>query len=405
MSMRRWGWAAACAVIGVTLPACGDDGDVSDSGSGTTEAADSAGTLSGPPITGLEGGDPSEGNGASDSSPSPPEDVRLVVARFDDGVESWSAVGPVDLQPYIAALDPNGDVLVALRVPGDLTDSRLVRVSEGEVVDELVLDGDVWVRSIAVSQDGTIHVAGSFDDRSGHLALDGDFNEHWPLTITSTAGPTSVALAVGPEGSVVYAGWSDELDAPIVSLLDADGVAQWTTTRPGVSEAPVDAGIRGLAVHPNGAIVVALGTGGEDSSMLWLDAFTPDGSPAWAAQRVSTLTGGITVSAAGDFVIAGYEALFGAGEIDEHLWLSAYDTDGAKLWEALSEPVGQGPLHACDDGFVLVRWHGLQAATFDAEGQPDATVSYLGEGSLQGTDAFCTPDGGVIVVGSSTVPE
>lgn len=389
------GFVAACAVTF----GCGDDG-----ASGVTDAE---GTTSSETLETSSGsGDfnpGASGASVSESSPSPPQNVHFVVARFDDGALSWSLVGPPDEQPTVAALDPNGDVLLSLRKE-QFHDGRVVRVSEGGLTDEVALPEETRLTSIAVDAAGTTYVAGLFNDLTGYMAFDAALEEHWPLTTTGRATWHPVGLALGPDASVVYAGWSDELDAPTLSRLGSDGVVQWTTARPGASSAPPDARVSAIAVHPDGTVALALATGSEDSAKLWLDVFAPDGSPSWSSERDVTTTGGIAVSAGGDFVASGYEVLFEAG-IEAHLWLGSYDTSGAEVLSVISENFAFGPIAACADGVVVVRDRGLRATVFDAQGQPGETVEYEGEGFLKGTAAFCTADGGMVLVGTSTVDE
>lgn len=390
------GVVAACAVVF----GCGDDG--------MPGGADAAGTTSSEAAeTGSSSGefDPgASGPGASDTAPSQPQNIHFVVARFDDGALSWSLVGPPDETPTQAALDPNGDVLLSLRPVDHFQDARVVRVAEGEVTDEVALPSETWLTSIAVDAAGTTYVAGLFDERTGYMAFDAALDEHWPLTTGGRATWHPVGLALGPDGSVLYAGWSDELDAPTLSRLGNDGVVQWTTPRPGSSSAPPDAGVSAIAMHPDGTVALALSTGSEDSAKLWLDVFGPDGSPSWSSERDWTTTGGIAVSAGGDFVVSGYELLWEAG-LEEHLWLGSYDTSGAEVFSVLSENIAFGPIAACADGVVAVRERGLRATVFDAQGQPGETVAYEGDGFLKGTAAFCTNDGGIVLVGTSTVDE
>lgn len=390
------GVVAACTVVF----GCGDDGTPGGAEAGGTTPSETWETSSG-------SGDINPGaSGVSESetSPSAPQSIHFVVARFDDGALSWSLVGPPDEKPTEAALDPNGDVLLSLRPDEQFQDARVVRVSEGGLIDEVALPANTWLTSIAVDAAGTTYVAGLFDDRSGYMAFDAGLDEHWPLTTGGRATWHPVGLALGPDGSVVYAGWSDELEAPILSRLGNDGVVQWTTPRPGASSAPPDAGVSAIAVHPDGTVALALATGGEDSAKLWLDVFAPDGSPSWSSERDSTITGGIAVSAGGAFVVSGYEVLFEEG-LEEHLWLGSYDTGGAEVFSVLSENFAFGPIAACADGVIAVRERGLRATVFDAQGQPGETVAYEGEGFLKGTAAFCTADGGIVLVGTSTVDE
>lgn len=96
--------------------------------------------------------------------------------------------------------------------------------------------------------------------------------------------------------------------------------------------------------------------------------------------------------------------LFEAG-IEEHLWLASYDTSGAEVFSVLSENFAFGPIAACADGVIAVRDQGLRAAVFDAQGQPGETVAYEGDGFLLGTAAFCTADGGMVLVGTATVQD
>ena len=398
MDNGRLVWMSGLVVACAAAFGCGDDGTLGGAQTGGTTSSETLETNSG-------SGDVNPGaSGASETSPSPPQSVRFVVARFDDGALSWSLVGPPDEEPTEAALDPNGDVLLSLRRDEQFQDARVVRVSQGGLIDEVALPANTWLTSIAVDAAGTTYVAGLFDGRTGYMAFDAALDEHWTLTTAGRATWHPVGLALGPDGSVVYAGWSDELEAPTLSRLGSDGVVQWTTQRPGSSSAPPDATVSAIAVHPDGTVALALSTGGEDSAKLWIDVFAPDGSPSWSSERDSTTTRGIAVSAAGDFVVSGYEVLWEAG-LEEHLWLGSYDTSGAEVFSVLSENLAFGPIAACADGVIAVRERGLRATVFDAQGQPGETVAYEGEGFLKGTAAFCTADGGIVLVGTSTVQE
>lgn len=385
------------------------DGDPDESGATDDAGATAAATVgaSAGPDAGTTGGDLPGGDGNpspnSDSDPSPPEDRQFVVARFDEGEESWSAVGPADDVPSAAALDPNGDVVLSLRPFDMLHDTRLVRVSQGEVVDEFALMPETDVRRLAIDAERHILAAGHFAGQTGYMAFDSDFEERWPLTITGGSADAGVGLALGPDLSVIYAGWSDEVEAPVVSRIDAEGDIVWETERPGMSNVPNGARITGIAVDPEGRAALALTTGGEDSIKSWIDAFAADGSPAWAVERDATGDGGITVVADGRFVASGYELVFQDG-VQEHLWIGAYDAQGSSSWEVLSDLIAIGPIHVCGDGFIVTRHGGLRATVFSADGEPVETVEYEGAGFLYGTEAFCTADGGIVLVGVSTVP-
>ncbi len=153
---RRLVWISGVVAACTAVVGCGDDG--------MAGGADAAGTTSTETSeTGSSSGDigpGASGAGASDTAPSQPQNIHFVVARFDDGAVSWSLVGPPDERPTQAALDPNGDVLLSLRPDEQLQDARVVRVSEGELTDEVALPSNTWLTSIAVDAAGTSYVAG-----------------------------------------------------------------------------------------------------------------------------------------------------------------------------------------------------------------------------------------------------
>lgn len=349
-------------------------------------------------------GDPGVPPGGG-SVPGAPRYTQFVVVRFDDGRETWSLVGPANQVGTAAALDPNGDVLLTVHPDDERYDSHLARISDGVVVDEVALDGAVLLGSLAVDAQRRVHAAGLFRDRPGYVAFDSSFEEAWPRNYTGYAPNSEVRLAVGADGSIVYAGWSSDISGPALTKLDSEGDVLWSVPRPGLSAAPADARISGLAAGPDGTVVMAMTTGGEDSVKLWLDAFAPDGTPSWADERESTGDGGITVDAAGNFVVSGVETLTEPVVFTVHLWLAAYDAAGTVVWEARSEDVGFGPIHSCGEGVVVTHRQGAGATVYGAQGQAGERVVYEGEGLLRGLESFCTSDGGIILVGRSTVSE
>jgi hypothetical protein len=136
--------------------------------------------------------------------------------------------------------------------------------------------GDDDPPHIALAPDGSVLVAGTFrgtlDVGTGKLEAYGvkrayvarfeaDGHPRWSVALTPATQPSIDAIAIGPGGSILLAGATNDAhgssastDArPFLATLDGEGQLQKVE----VLSAEGSAGIRGLAVEPSGSVIVA----------------------------------------------------------------------------------------------------------------------------------------------------
>lgn len=289
-------------------------------------------------VVGLTTYDIDLGNGTINVSGS----SDMLVAQYSPaGAALWSRlIGQTGAEEgWHIALDGQQSVLAAGTFSGgnvDLGgDTRVLKGVQDAFVLKLNTDGkylwdkhigglgDQVIRGMRVDQDDAVVAGGNFVDaleldgttlmsNSGWsdpflLKVDGDGGNQWSRQLTSAVDNARylTGLAIGPNGSVVFAGWfagslelseAVKLDAanysPFVASFDRHGNRQWEHVFP--IDAPMD----------SAATTVGLGVAGDGA--VWLGT---------TVHEPIDLMGGVLVARGGDDLVLGkYDAN------GEHLW-------------------------------------------------------------------------------------
>lgn len=195
-----------------------------------------------------------------------------------------------------------------------------------------------------------------------------------------------------------------------VMKLDADGKQIWQKSYgSGQGESAV-------ATTDGGIILAATKVVNGNNSDLWIARLSKDGSIQWqeaiGGNRFDRL-GGIAPASHGDYLLAGHTFSFGAGNRD--LWAVRITSTGSIVWERVYGGSGQeffgGVQPAPGGGFTLV---GYTDSFSHQSNNPDICVLRLkGDGNILSqkvyggpaadtvANAQRTPDGGIILVGST----
>jgi uncharacterized delta-60 repeat protein len=313
--------------------------------------------------------------------------------------------------------------------PGELDHSFGVA---GEVITNLGSEHDT-AAAVAVRRDGRIVVAGSSGDAIAVVrylsrgVLDQAFGDHG---VARTRGAHGAALALQRDGRVLVAGRTlgADHDAELVRYT-ADGKPDPSFGRNGVVVTDLgakDDAPAGLAVRPDGRIVLAGSSGGA----IVLAGYTAEGKPdpgfgkdglvrttAGAAARAAAITprpdGGFMVAGSTDekssgtsFLTAAYDS---AGRPDR-----AFGTNGLVVTDFGTLDDRAQAVAVQPDGKVVAAGTSggaLAVARYDATGRPDAgfsrdgrTVTPAGT-AARGVGVALAPDGRIVVAGQTDAPE
>ena len=388
---------SACSRI--TVDSAGDDGSTS-SGTSESEGESSFGTLA--TIGEDEAGDVETGQGEEEAGDEfeedggvlPPPPQSYVLTRFDEGSQSWTVLGPETWVAQAAVAHPDGGSIVAIRHVDDEAAPKLVRFdAAGQIVDETELEAGTWVRDLAIDGEARVHVAGDISGEIYVAAYGADFSQAWPSrTMTTVSGGVARQADIGlaPDGSLVYADSTERSTS--MTRLDPNGEPLWSTGWPGPEAGDAFGELADLVVTPDGTIVLAFSTGDAEAGDRWLDAFDLDGNEMWAVSDADMTATGIAVTGEGTIVSAGSSGL---------LRLAGHSATGMLEWEVDTRlSSGSAAVRGCAQGFVLTQdgarvysdgGRELQALTHE---EPGASIAHI--------DAFCTAEGGVLLLGTVT---
>ncbi|MCL2316724.1 MAG: PQQ-binding-like beta-propeller repeat protein, partial [Actinomycetia bacterium] len=162
--------------------------------------------------------------------------------------------------------------------------------------------GENYVTAVAFTDDGSIVVAGGFNAFLVKLSPTG--TPVWDRTYSGSGQSAFNGLALAPNGDIVVAGSTQSADGDfpaknvsadpnirdaLVARLDADGNPLWRQVQGGSGGDEFSA----VAIGPDGTVVAAgfgfgrdgdftPGTGPGDYFCAALSSFAPDGTPLWA---------------------------------------------------------------------------------------------------------------------------
>ena len=342
---------------------------------------------------------------------------------------SWvlASGGTLDNEGYATAITPEGNIVVT-----GFTNSSGAGGLDVLVAQYYANGTFAWAKTLggastdegqalALSPEGNIIVAGytdSFGAGSNDVLVaqyypNGTFA--WAKTLGGTNNDYGQALALGPEGNIVVAGYTASFGAGGDDLL----VAQWTTngtfawakTWGGTS---ADLGYA-LALSPEGNIVVAGFTGSFGAGLydVLVAQWTTNGTFAWA----KTLGGSnydqgraLTLSPEGNIVITGWTESFGAGGAD--VLVAQYYANGTFAWAktlgGASEDVGQAlPLLSPDGNIVVAGYtasfgagnYDVLVAQYYANGTFAWTKTLGGTSNDEGHALALSPEGSIVLSG------
>lgn len=320
----------------------------------------------------------------SDEEGGTPEFAPLVAGFADDGAHTWSDL-PL---PARGASSANAALVRddALWVAGTVADAEgilrptlwryLLDGTRTDTIDLAALQGAATIQTLVMDADGRVfsggaHAAPSTPETGwiGELDLDAGTLLWW----VDTAERRRVSdLAPMHDGRIAAAGWrSNVLWAGVV---DDAGVASWTQELP--NEYPIQERFgSAVAVADDDTIYVAgyssfYVTNDYDDRNGWLGAFSPDGAMSWmrdvSGDGLLEDFRDVLVVDGGPVAIGrvGTTPLVASGTSDVDVWVQRFDTDG----EGTERWLFDGAMHHIDGGSAAV----------------------------------LEPDGGLVVVGSTT---
>jgi hypothetical protein len=193
---------------------------------------------------------------------------------------------------------------------------------------------------VAVDVKGSIVVAGSEGRDKGTKSwlrkYDAGGKTVW--TVEDDAFTDAGDVAIDKDGNVFVALTKSD-DVVAVRKLDADGNVVWTTTL----DAPkMSSFASGIALAPNGDVVMCGNTGEDDDGDAWVAAVDAQGASRWWIDVAGTRASAIAVDAHGGIVVA--------GSARTDLWLRKYDKDGKEQWTKTYD----GPAHLADSAKRVV---------------------------------------------------
>jgi outer membrane protein assembly factor BamB len=180
-------------------------------------------------------------------------------------------------------------------------DKEFIAVSSGERAESWCFTSKEGVARLAISEDGTLAVAGSPD----HFVY--AFDRAGKLLWTHAADDAVTGVAISADGGLIVAGSKDGK----LALLDREGNQLWARE--------VGDGLTCVAISSDGA-VIAGGTGVRKRALIVFDA---GGNPLWT-RDAGDQVGGVAVSRGGGLVVAGMGVLTKT--------VGAFDETGKLLW-------------------------------------------------------------------------
>ena len=271
-------------------------------------------------------------------------------------------------------------------------------------------DGSARARSVAVTEDGGLIVAGelSNDSRDGFVHRFDDDQITWTYLLDGDGGLDECRKAVlMPDGSVAVGGQVslDGVLLPWVARLDAEGALLWDD----VVDIALDGGAtRGIASSSQGLIAA----GGLIDDDAFVRVYDDQGTLVWEDRVVSSVPNSTAhgLVYGGDILhIAGWRASM---RTDQDFWVRAYDEAGTMLWEDITDGGQAGSsndrFHAAlmaGPSLLAVGRTGLQpdnqvvAVRYGSDGEALQEQTHATKDASSALDAVIMPGGDVVIVG------
>jgi uncharacterized delta-60 repeat protein len=383
-------------------------------------------------------GDGSIASGASGST-TPPVAGKGLDPSFGTGGEVTTSISEQGDVIYALALQPDGKI-VAAGSSGSNTEFALVRYDAdgtldttfgdaGTVTTDFTTNGDTCL-AVALQSDGKILAAGSigfvphtnpnFGIARYNLdgTLDTTFGDGGMVTTDLRPEPNSNGIAIQTDGKILAVGSSFDAGGESFALVrfNADGTPDTTFGSGGMVTTvfETNAGAHGVAIQPDGKIVVAGVTfasskaGGAPG--LAVARYDPDGAldPTFGdgGTVVTDLPGGaaafrVAIQADGKILAMGGSAFSTGPEFT----LVRYNADGSlddgfgkhgSLVSKLLDPFGAFAIQP--DGRVVAAGTDFMLVRFNADGTLDATFGTGGKLTSDFGPGFAATDVGAVAV-------